>query len=55
MINLAIEFIYFFLTLFFLMPILLILAVAWHAVTNQKRKHSLSHRVGSGDVMASGH
>jgi hypothetical protein len=44
MINLVAEFMFFFLTLFFLMPGMLILAVILHAVTDQKRKHGLLHR-----------
>lgn len=43
MFNLVIEFILFFLTLLFLMPIMLILVVTWHAATDRKVKHSLLH------------
>jgi hypothetical protein len=43
MIDLLTELMLFFLTLLFLMPIMLIIAVILHAVTDRKRKHGLSH------------
>jgi hypothetical protein len=47
MINLVTETLFIFLTLFFLMPIMLIIAVIWHTVTDRKHKHGLWHKESS--------